>query len=146
MFQNTSVRCSVCSKVYGSESNLRRHLRNFHKTGPLVKTESPETEISSSDLTRSSGQTGSSFKAEVPETSDAVKIETGSSESAGRSVSSGPKACPRCPFTTFDQFHLTVHLRKHTGEYKSMQESLIEGEGSPQLTILLDRNEKISLI
>ncbi len=29
--------CSECNKSYGSESNLRRHLRDVHKTGPLVK-------------------------------------------------------------------------------------------------------------
>ena len=104
--------CDICSKIYGSESNLRRHLRNFHKTGPLMKPRPPKTD---SELVGPSQpvKTETTVKTEVSESAECIKTEK--SEAGEVSGTSGLKTCPHCPFTTYDQSHLTVHVRKHTG-------------------------------
>lgn len=52
-------------------------------------------------------------KTEVSESSASVNPEK--SAAGESSASSGLKTCPQCPFTTYDQSHMTVHIRKHTG-------------------------------
>lgn len=67
------LRCDICSKVYGSQSNLRRHLKIEHKTDPKMKPD-PDGKVA------------------------------------------GLKQCPECLYSTLDKYHLTIHMRKHTGD------------------------------
>lgn len=85
--------CKLCqpmnaskhTKFFSTQSNLNRHLRNVHQTGPLLQI-SKEKHNEASNLT----------KCEIP----AEAIAPG---------------CPYCIYSTWDSYNLKVHIRKHTG-------------------------------
>ena len=85
--------CELCqqmnarkhTKFFSTQSNLNKHLRNVHQTGPLLHT-SKEKHNEVSNLT----------KCEIPTESIAP-------------------SCPYCIYSTWDSYNLRVHIRKHTG-------------------------------
>ena len=85
--------CKMCqhmnasrpSKVFSTQSNLNKHLRNIHGTGPLLKT------------------------------TDDIKVEDSDSAKGEILTESIVPCCPYCSYTTWDSHNLRVHMRKHTG-------------------------------
>ena len=75
----------IASKIFSTQSNLNRHLRNVHQTGPLLH-QTPN--ISKDDL-------------KPPETIIDSQKDC-------------PR-CTYCPYSTWDSYNLKVHIRKHTG-------------------------------
>ena len=75
----------IASKIFSTQSNLNRHLRNVHQTGPLLH-QTPN--ISKDD-----------FK--PPDTIIDSQKDC-------------PR-CTYCPYSTWDSYNLKVHIRKHTG-------------------------------
>ena len=75
----------ISSKIFSTQSNLNRHLRNVHQTGPLLHS---TPNISKDDL---------------------KQLETiiDSQQDCPR--------CTYCPYSTWDSYNLKVHIRKHTG-------------------------------
>ena len=75
----------IASKMFSTQSNLNRHLRNVHQTGPLLHS---TPNISKDDI---------------------KPLETiiDSKQDCPR--------CTHCPYSTWDSYNLKVHIRKHTG-------------------------------
>ena len=76
---------NTASRMFSTQSNLNRHLRNTHHTGPLLK-HTQQIKDEASDLV---------------ETKLPVRMSI-------------PK-CPYCDHSTWDSYNLNVHIRKHTG-------------------------------
>ena len=73
------------TKFFSNQSNLNRHLRNSHQTGPLLHR---HQEWSNEHIDLTENKT-------PPKT--------------------GIPRCPYCPHSTWDAYNLRVHIRKHTG-------------------------------
>ena len=81
---------SKATKFFSNQSNLNRHLRNSHQTGPLLHR----------------------HRKSVDEHLDLMGNEIPPKPSTLR--------CPYCPHSTWDAYNLRVHIRKHTGKRKGI--------------------------